>query len=60
MCAMLNDKIAAHEQIMRREEEASQRAGDDLTSTLHLRLAELHKQQARLLRELPFVGEFGA
>ncbi len=60
MCTLLNEKITAHEESIRREENASQHAGDDLTSTLHRRLAELHKQQARLLRELPFVGEFGA
>jgi hypothetical protein len=57
---MLNDKIAAHEQSTRREMEASQRAADALTATLHRQLAELHQQQAESLRGVFPAGYRGA
>ena len=57
MCALPSDKLAAHEESIKREMEASERAGDIVTSNLHLKLAELHRQQAQLLQKLPFGGD---
>ena len=57
MCALPNDKLAAHEESIKREVEANARPEDFMTSNLHLKLAELHRQQAQLLQKLLFGGD---
>ncbi len=57
MSSLDNERLAAHEASIRRELDASLKARDVLTSNLHLKLAELHKQQVQLLHQQPFGGD---